>query len=74
LQEELFLRRYRGEWALAFAAWKELGRTLRGGYRWFKQATLLLALAAPALYFGALGLYSRCQSLVGLRRSILKDR
>jgi len=73
LQEELFLRRYRGQWALAFAVWGELGRTLGGGYRWFKQATLLLALAAPVLYFGALGLYARCQALVGMRRRILKE-
>jgi glycosyltransferase involved in cell wall biosynthesis len=73
LQEELFLRRFRGEKARAWQCWRELGRTLRGGYRWFKQATLLLALVAPSLYSGSLCLYARCQALVGLRRRILKD-
>ena len=74
LQEELFLRRYRGERARAWECWRALGRAWGGGYGLFKQATLLLALAAPSLYFGCLGLYSRCQALVGLRRRILKDR
>jgi glycosyltransferase involved in cell wall biosynthesis len=74
LQEELFLHRYRGEVARAWACWRELGRNVGGGYRWFKQATLLLALAAPALYSWALGLYVRCQVLVDLRRWILRQR
>ena len=65
LQEELFLRRYRGEWARAWQSWRELGQTLGGGYRWFKQATLLLALVEPSLYFGALGLYARCRAWAG---------
>ena len=74
LQEELFLRRYRGERARAWECWRELGRSLGGSYGWFKQASLLLALVSPALYFGALGLYARLQALAGLGRRVFKER
>ncbi|MCX5797022.1 MAG: glycosyltransferase [Elusimicrobia bacterium] len=73
LQEELFLRRYRGETARAWECWRELGRTWGGGYGLFKRASLLLALASPALYLACLGVYARAQGLVSLRRRLLKD-
>jgi glycosyltransferase involved in cell wall biosynthesis len=73
LQDELFLCRYRGDKARAWQCWRELGRTWGGGYGVFKQATLLLALASPALYLACLGLYARWQGLVSVRRRLLKD-
>ncbi|MDD5629724.1 MAG: glycosyltransferase family A protein [Elusimicrobia bacterium] len=73
LQEELFLSRYRGDLSGAWRSWNALGRSLGGGYRLFKQASLLLALASPALYLAGFGLYARCQGLVSARRRLLKD-
>jgi glycosyltransferase involved in cell wall biosynthesis len=73
LQEELFLHRYRGERPQAWQCWRELGRAWGGGYGLFKQATLLLALASPALYLACLGLYARWQGLVSVRRRLFKD-
>ena len=72
-QEELFLRRYRGEWARAWECWRELGRTWGGGYGLFKRASLLLAMVSPALYLSCFGLYARWQGLVSVRRRLLQD-
>lgn len=73
LQEELFLARYRGDRARAWALWRELGRLWGGAYGRFKQAALLLALASPALYLACYGLYARWQGLVSVRQRVIKE-
>lgn len=72
LQMGLFLARYRGRWAEAWRAWRELvsasGRT---GYALFKGLTLLPALISPRLYLFFHAAYGRAPWVLRARRALL---